>query len=497
MNRKITFYLIILALGGATAAFAQVRQPHGLYFMETIPQITQMNPALQPRTNVYVMLPGGNIDFISDLAAKDLLQPQGGKYVLPIERQYDYDLLRKSIGKKSTMINLGVDADILGFGFRTEKGKGYFSIGLSVHVTSNIAMPSDFFKILENGFPDQTTFDFSPLRAQAVAYKQIRIGYSRKITDRLTVGINVKPLFGAAAVTSKFDEFELYTGVDRWELNAKGNLYASGPINVTTGKDGKLAAGLNSIAINDLETEDNIRYAESTNNPGIAFDLGAEYRIDDRLTVSASLNNLGFISWNQELNSMSFNGQYTFNGIHYDTSQDESMSDLIEALGDSIGESIDYALHHNKFKTPLPPVLHAAATYRLTPTLSAGLLSRTVFWKKGVRQSFHGSFNIQPYKAFAFNLGTTWQIKGGLGMEIGLTGFLGPLQIYVLADGIPVRYSKYTFASSNDDGRKQDPLKIPIPDHLKTITLRVGFNLVFGKHGYINKPMLDDRKSSW
>jgi hypothetical protein len=467
--------LILLSLT-AVSMNAQVRQPHSLYFMNTIPQVSQMNPALQPRANVYVALPVNvNADLRLDLALKDVFQKQGNQWYTPVEQKYDYDKLYRSIGKKSTMFNAGLDLDIIGFGFRT--GSGYFSFGLSEHVSVTTSLPSDLFKITEKGFPDGTSLDFSPLRTQALAYMQMRIGYSTRVTDRLTVGVNVKPLFGQAAVATKIDKFKLQTGKKQWDLDAKGNIYSSLPIEeVVLDEDDKI----DEIKFRDSDDYKTNDY--SFNNPGIAFDLGAVYQFDERLSASASLNNLGFISWKNDLNSVAFNGKYTFNGVKFDASSDDDFGDLFSNLGDSILDAMQYKVRHDRFKTALPPVLHLGAQYRLTNAISAGFLSRSVFWQKGMRQSFNLSLNLQPYSFVAFNLGATWQVKSAVYLGAGFTIFAGPLQIYLLSDYVPVYYSTVRI----DDGDK-----FPFPERQKTFTVRTGLNLVFGKHGYRNKPMLN------
>jgi hypothetical protein len=190
--------------------------------------------------------------------------------------------------------------------------------------------------------------------------------------------------------------------------------------------------------------------------------------------------------------------KYAFSGLEYDTSKDDKFKDVMSNLGDSVLAAMDYKIQHDKFKTALAPVFHAGATYSLSKSVSAGFLSRSVFWKNAVRQSFNASVNLQPYSFVAFNAGATWQVKGGVFLGSGLTFFIGPLQIYVLADCIPIRYSNLTI----DDERLEYSYKnkkhpIPIPERFKTETVRVGVNLVFGKHGYVNKPMLDKGKSSW
>ena len=499
--KKISGF-ILLALLGATVS-GQVRQPHSLYFMETIPQISQMNPALQPRANGYVTLVSANIDVMLGLAPKNILQKHGNEWFSPIEKMYDYSKLRKDIGKKATMFNFGADVDFLNFGFRS--GNGYFSFGLSEHVSGNFSLPSDLFNVTDKGFPDNTLLDFSPLRIQGIAYMQLRLGYSHKVNDKLTIGVNVKPLVGQAAIASKIEKFKIKTGVQQWDIDAKGNIYSSAPINLIMDAEDK-------NKIYDIETRDfddykwkdwATDYATGLNNPGIAFDLGAAYRFDERFTVSASLNNLGFISWKKDLNSASFNGKYSFRGVYYDYSTDDDFGDLMRNLGDSILDVVKYSVKHDKFKTPLTPVLHAGASYYLTETISVGVLSRSAFWKNGIRQSFNASVYLQPYSFVAMNLGATYQVKGGVHLGGGFQFLLGPLQIYFLVDNVPIHYSTLDIYNKKYNEERGEYTKNQIfdvsyfPENFKTITWRFGINIIFGKHGYMNKPMLDKGKSSW
>ena len=487
MKVKIIYSFIWFTLFGVVVN-GQVRQPHSLYFMETIPQISQMNPALQPRANVYVMLPANvNIDMVGDLALKDIFQKQGNTWYTPFEKQFNYALLRKSIGTKTTMMNSGIDLDIIGFGFRL--GNSYLSFGFSEHVSGIFALPSDMFKVTENGFPDGTSLDFSPMRSQGMVYKQFLIGYSGKIGDKLTLGANVKPIFGQAVLATNIEKFNIHTGDWQWDADMKGDIYSSLPVDqITMDEDGKID-NIKFRDTDDYKANDWIQdYGTDVNNPGIALDIGAVYQLNERLALSVAVNNLGFISWKEDLNGLNFNGKTTFNGVSFDYSKDD-IEDLFSHLGDSLLASFDYTVQHDKFTTVLPPVLYVGASYQLSKAVSAGLLSRTVFWKNNVRQSFNLSFCLQPYSFVAVNASASYQVKGNIYMGGGFTFFLGPLQFFVLADYVPIYYSTLKI----DDGDK-----IPyVPEQFKTFTVRTGLNLVFGKHGYTNKPMLDKGKSSW
>ena len=484
--KKISVFICLTLFG--IAVNGQVRQPHALYFMETLPQISQMNPAFQPSADWYLTFPfvNFNVDLFSDIAVKDVLQQHGNKWYWPIEEKYDYAKLWKSIGKNAAIINGGMDWDMIGFGFRM--GDGYFSFGVSEHISAFTALPRDLFNVTDKGFPKETLLNFSPMHAKSLAYTQFNIGYSHRIDDKLTVGVNVKPLFGQLAFATKINKFDLYTEEQQWDLNVKGSVYSSLPIDVTKDAEGFI----DDVEIKDFDDDEVSDWVNNYvfKNPGIAFDFGAAYKIDERLTVSASLNNLGFISWNNEMNGVSFNGQYKFKGVEYDASSDDEIEDLFSRLWDSIQHVVDCRVQHNKFKTPMTPVFHVGASYRLTNSISVNFLSRSTFWRKSVRQSFNASCNLQPFGFLTFNAGATWQVKGNVFLGGGLTFFAGPVQFYFLTDFIPIRYStidgiEYTSGDTI--------YPIPVPERQKSLTMRTGLNLVFGK---MNKPMLE-KNNSW
>ena len=502
MKIKIISYSFILSALFLFSVNAQVRQPHSLYFMETIPQTTQMNPAHQPRANGYVSFPLANVnaDAFIDIALKDILQQQNGKWYMPLESDYNYNELQKSIGKKSTMFNMGADIDLLGFGFR--KGNSYWTFGISEHFAGSVALPSDIFKITEDGFPDGSNYDFSPLRVKALLYTQLNVGYSRKFSDKLTIGINVKPIIGNAGAITKLDKLQLTTGLDKWTMGGKGEVYNSSPYDITQDADGKFSFDSTIDSVKTADDWMNVAkdYLLQFKNRGIAFDFGASYDINERINISASVNNFGLISWNNKLSGISIpGGDYEFTGVPYDLGGEKKMkevfNDFFDELGDEIINDMEGKVNHNKFTTTLAPVINVGASYKFSKSISTGFLSRSVIWQNGVRQSFNLSLYLQPYSFVAFNLGGTYQVKGNAYLGGGfMFHFLRVFQFYLLADYIPIKYSTLTI---DNETVSAGNFNIPFPERQKSLTYRLGLNLVFGRHGYSDRPMLDKGKSSW
>jgi hypothetical protein len=473
---KIKFYIATALITFLTLFQTVAQNPMGLYFMETIPQSSQINPAMQPRANGFFALPSANVLFQSDLAFKDVFQEAGKDWVTPLSERFNYDDLYSASGKAAN-INLYGDLDIVGAGFRS--GKDYFTFTLSVKNVMQAGIPSDLFKITELGFPDGERFDFSAMSIKEVVYHELALGYSRQWDDRWTFGAKLKPLFGIAGGITDINKFEMRTNRTSWDVHVDGTVYSSAPLDVEESQTpGDFPE---SIEGKDLQDDEVSEYYSSLNNGGLAFDFGAVYEHNQEWTFSAALTNLGWVKFKNELNSLSFNGVYQFDGVSVDGSDEDAIRKAFEDIGDSIKTVLEYDVAHEKFSIPLTPSWYMGASYEWTPSVSFGFLSRSVFQKQNFRQDFSLSANIQPYSFVALNLNYSKRIKGGNGLGTAVTIFAGPLQMYLAADYIPMRYADVSF----DEGES-----FPMMHRQKDLSFRFGLNLIFGRHGFRDEPML-------
>ena len=467
----ISLFLLLLMWMGLPV---QAQDPMGLYYMETIPQSFMINPAMQPRANGFFALPSVNQNFKSDVAFKNIFQENSPEWVSPLSSKYDFDKLKRATGK-ALNFNESVDVGLLGLGFRT--GKDYLSLTFSIKSVMQSGLPYDLIRIADDGFPDGASYDFSSLRMRGYAYKELSFGYSREWTDRLTVGMKFKPLFGIMGGTTDISTFKLETSRQEWVVRVDGSVSTSAPLEVTEAEeDGDFPE---SIDGKEMEDDDWSDYLSSFKNSGLAFDFGAVYEFSDRLTLSAALVNLGYIKWKEDLNTLSFSGSYSFTGLDVDGS-DEDLDQAFEDLGDSLKTIIDYQTGHNKFSTGLTPEFYIGAQYQVSPAFTLGVLSRSMFQKYNFRQDFNFSANIQPYSFLAFNLNYSLRPGGGNGLGTGFSMLLGPLQLYMLADYIPTRYSTVYM----------DEEEFTMFPNARNVSVKMGLNLIFGRHGYRDRPML-------
>lgn len=473
MQLKATIYFTILSF---LIVFPTIGQnPMGLYHMETIPQTSHLNPAMQPRAHGFVSLFSADQMFQNDLAFKDLFQNKGNEWVSPLSARFNYDKLYRTTGQ-TINLNENINLGLPGFGFRS--GNSYFTFALSVKSVNQFGLPSDIFKVTENGFPDGATYNLSTMRVKQLNYKEISLGYSRQFNDALTLGINLKPLFGMAGAISNINTFRLNTSRHQYDLIVDGKIHVSAPMEIEEAEEsGKFPE---KIEFRDMEGSDIANYFSSFKNPGIAMDMGAVYKYNENWTFSGALNNLGFIKWNHDVNTLSFSGKYSFDGLNVTGENKDDLGDAMDDILDSIKTVINYDLSHGKFNTPLTPSIYLGTSYNLTHYFKLGLLSRSVFQKQNFRQDFNLSANLQPYSFVAFNLNYSMSTNGAGGPGTAITWLMGPLQLFFIADYLPTKYANVYMDDS-------DFVMLP---NQKDLSFKFGLNLIFGRHGFRDKPMI-------
>ncbi len=479
MNKKYiarVVCIVVLGLSISKTIFSQ--NSNLLYYFENVPQTNYTNPAMMPRANGFVGFPGLSsvaVDFKSDISAKDLVQNKGGEWVSPLSAAFDYSKLYKSFGKEMS-VNVGVGYAPIYFGFRTRKG--YFTFSLQEKVNTKIAIPKDIFQLAENGFEDGDILDLSTMDSKAIAYHEISIGYAQKINDQLTVGVHVKPLIGIAASKMSFNKFAIKNNRTSYDISVNGDIYSSVPfLSMTSNEDGIV----DSIKMqDDISNEDIINAATDFSNTGIAFDFGAVYDLNESFSFSAALNNLGYINWKSNLNSLSSDGSYTYTGPVVNVTDLDDMDDDWDEVIDSLKESVELTSGEKSFKTGLSPELMLGAEYHVNYVFDLGFLSKSTFAKYNFRQEFVFSGNLNLYKGFSANVAYNYEIKGSSDLGLGMAFRGGPFQFYYMINHIPYYFDKVII----------DDESMTLPTKAEAVSVMFGVNFVFGKHGFKNEPMV-------
>ena len=202
---------VLLAVGllaGASPICGQFLRTS--YFMDGASARVQMNPALQPTRGYF------NIPVIGSLNASMSSNTLGLNDVIDMvsddEAFYNNRALFTGL-KENNKVNANFYTDILSFGWI--RGDGFWSVNVGVRGDAGMTMPKSMLEYMRDGYQYNYNdalsmkYDIYDRQMHVNVYTEIGLGYSRKITDRLTVGGRVKVLLGIANVEMDIDRYQI------------------------------------------------------------------------------------------------------------------------------------------------------------------------------------------------------------------------------------------------------------------------------------------------
>jgi len=487
MNKKKYIIAILFVCGIFTGdLFSQVSQTQ--YFM-SFPQANLANPAFRPVNKVYVGLPVLSNTFVSInnnlLNVNELLQPMPGmdSTMTPLHPDYDLDAFLNSLGKTGT-ISADVSTQIFGLGF-TIANDWYVDISLSEKASVAAYIPRDFFRLAFKGNESflGSSIDLSGLGFEAMQYMETSIGLSKNITEKLRVGARVKLLFGGAGMSIDNEQLTIDVNNDfSHTVTSNLELNVSGPVDFMTDVDNMISS---------VEIWDDVNPFDiliNSSNTGVAFDIGAEYKLLHNLSVSASVVDLGFIGWKSDVFNLKATNEFSFDGFDISSviEGEQDFDEMLEHFADSLVDSFKLTDGAHNFSMGLPAKIFLGASFRPVSYLGLGVLSRSTINEGHLSQQLSLSANLYAGSFLSTSLTYTMANRSYNNLGFGMALRMGPVQIYGVADQLPLSWIR--LEDSEDD------MSIAIPNRMDFINMRFGINLVFGKvkQKAVDKPMLLD-----
>lgn len=466
-------YIFIVCLatffGEATGQNGQV-----LYYMN-LPQNHLMNPAIHPTNSFYIGLPvisGINVNvnnnFInfSDIFSKSASSDSVYSF---LHSESSTDEFLNRVNKKNS-ISPQVTLPVLGIGFKGPKGL-YFFIDINERLEGNAVFPGDIIKLILKG---NSAFagdkiDLSSLRMDMRYFREYGFTISKEISNKLTIGIRPKLFTGILTTHIDNRSFginvtEDYTHTLDMDLTAN----FSGPFDAYIGND----QNLDSITFDDSWF--NLNTLTGIQNRGLGLDLGATYKLlNNKVMVSASLTDIGYIKWNRDVTNLTAKGQFVFDGLDMTDviNGTKDFEDVGNDLLDSLKNSFNLTDTNEPFSTWLAPGLTLGGSYNLNKSISFGILSYSRFIGKQVRESLTLSANVNLSNAFSFSLGYSLQNQRADNLGAGIAFRASIFQFYFISDRIPVSWNRLMIDTNTD---------VVMPANWNTINLRLGMNLSFG-----------------
>lgn len=404
---------ILAASFAAVCGNVMAQTLNSAYFTDDFKYRHNLNPALGNEQN-YIAIPAlGNINVKAqgNFGVGDVLfdNPRYGidsdKKKTTFMNPYISNSDALSGFKTNNRINTDVDVTILSAGFKAFGG--YNTISLDSRTNLGLSLPYTLFEFAKNiGNKD---YNIGDIDVHAQSFVQLAFGHSRNINKKLRVGAKMKLLFGVARADVKMTDLRAdFSGENKWTVSGKAlaNVSMKGLQLQEEEKEYNEEGKGTYKRVNDVDVD-----GAGLGGFGLAFDLGATYKVMDDLTVSAALTDLGFISWSNNVQASNHCESFEFGGFHDIAVKDEDANgnpknNTFDKQTDKYGDQLaDFANLSNDGDqggrtTGIGATLNVGCEYVFPyyRNLKFGLLSSTRFNGKHTWTEGRLSANVAPLK---------------------------------------------------------------------------------------------------
>lgn len=407
------------------------------YFMEGTHYRQQLNPALAPGRG-YLNLPV--IGTFNASVNSSTLGYQDVMDIIDNSDGGDFFMSDAFFNKLDNVNNLNVNlsTDILSAGWY--KGKNFWSFNIGLRNDIGASIPKSMFGFLRemdgldvNDWEKLSKID-QKVEGQSLeinSYAEVGIGLARNITPRLTVGARVKALLGIGNLRLDINNVSVKSELSQINWN---NPTIEELENLRGNAEIKVDATLeNSSKLIELSQNDGIIDEIEFGSFGLAgyglgIDLGASYKLLDKLTLSASLLDLGFMKWSKKNTSIA---KATTNQ-RYDLIDESSRYEFVDMVSsgevlnfDMLNMTLDKSAEEDR-STSLTSTLVLGAEYALLGDwLAVGALYTGRFAKPETLNELTLSANVRPKNNL--NLALSYSLWQGSGKTFGVAAKLGPI----------------------------------------------------------------------
>jgi hypothetical protein len=480
-----------LVLSDASAQNSQV-----LYYMN-LPQNHLLNPALRPSNSFYLGLPvltGINVNINNNFVNfSDIIMPSQTEDSLIsfLHPDYNVDNFISKL-KAQNFIAPEVNIQLFGLGFNAGEDL-YVFLDAVDRVEGNVVFPIDLFKLGLKGNGDflGKTIDLTNLGVDFKYYHEFGFGFSKNFAKKLRIGVRGILLIGVADLSIDNGSLGLTINSDyTYALNADLSANISGPVKVYMNNQNSIDSVIFDKKRFYKDLSDTIdwnkvlAYLSNTKNLGFGIDIGATYSISNKIQLSASITDLGFINWKRDVTNLKAESLFEFNGFNITDviNGSKTFDEIAREMVDSLKNSFTVTNNKQAFKTFLPAGVSVGGSFNLTKSFSLGILSYSKITSNQFREALTMSANLNLGNTFSTSVSYTAENHRYDNLGFGLAFRPGIFQFYFIADKIPVMWNKVI----------TDKSTIPLPDSWNTVNLRLGMNIAFGNRirKKIDKPML-------
>lgn len=413
----------------------------GFYSLkDRVPQTSMLNPAFFPDAKVVVSFPGlGSTNLFLDadrFSFNRIFEREGDSL------RFNADNFINKL-QNQNRLGIGVDINLLFVGVQAKDN--YFTFSAGTRFNSNLLISKKLIEWAVYGPADPRNvgdvLDLSDLGGSLVAYNEFTLGYARSLMqDRLRVGLRLKYLNGISEASIKNVNGHVYFGIDSIQIYSE-------------------AFTLNTSGIDGFDTNSNEIILGFT-NPGFAFDIGADYEINSKFSVSAAITDIGSIKWKNNLKSWEFNEvNYTFRG--FDALDVFNEQDVTQLELDSVENLYDVnEVTGQSYRTSLVTKTYIGGRYQFRDNQNLSLVLYNDFFQGNVKSALGLNYGLQVGRVMDLVVGMAYRDRSLANFTFGSSFSLGFFQLYFLSENFPSLFS---------------------PQNARKFDLRFGMNFQFGR----------------
>ncbi len=342
MNRIFSILLMLLTVV-LTSQNKQI-----LYGFDNIPQTLLLNPGAKTNYKYHVGVP-----LVSGISVQANMS---GFTIADLFRNDNVDFNTKLDNVLNQLDNndyiaLNTQVEIINAGYQMND-KDYLSVGFYTEVDAFSTIPRDFLELLRDGNAPNLnrSFLFSRFSTKADVLGVLHAGISRKINERFTAGVRLKIYSGSLNVLTNDNQgsFTTRLGTNGIYEHTLSGLDLAGYSSGFYGSENEF----------DIEVSDVLSKTFLGPNLGLGIDIGFTYQMDEQTEFSASLLDIGFINYSDQLRNGTVTGDYVFSGIEFQ--YDGSNPNYWQDLNDDISASVPRSENKESYSVMRPMKFNAA-----------------------------------------------------------------------------------------------------------------------------------------
>lgn len=447
MIKKLLNIALIIFMNFFTAV---AQQDMTMHFMRQLPQASYTNPAFVPAKpyKFHIGMPALSSIYLnvgnSGFRYSDFIHKNEQDSLFK-----DFDNLLEKL-KPRNYLSMNLHLDIINFGFRLKKN--YFGFNITEKINFQFTYPKDLIGLVWYGNGNAAYLDkaasFDGIGINFIHYREYALNYSREIDEKWTAGIRVKYLAGMMNLWTEKSDISLTTTEPRNTLTVNSSYAVH-----TTGLG---------MLTNDSMDFDPKSYALNNNNKGFGIDLGGIYKVNEKIEVSAAVNDLGYIKWTDDVKTY-YNDSATFvyDGIELNAfMKDGDFQNNLTKITDSLQRTFEAKETNEAYKSPLSTKLYVSGTYKVIKSGTAGLLFYGNFLNKKFMPAVSLNYTHNVKNWLSASVSYSILNRGYANVGFGLFLKATPINFYIISDNL---------------------LGAIFPQHTRTAHVRLGIQFIFGK----------------